>query len=72
MQIVIWKLGNLDHNIYPTDNAIDNLYNKLNNIDPSKTNHIIVGADVEVEILEVESAPQHILKDRTKQLKEIN
>jgi hypothetical protein len=51
-KIRLWKLGNLEHKISPTQAAIQRLYEILSEVDNTKTEDIIWGPGIDVEVVE--------------------
>lgn len=58
MKIALWNLGSLEHNIVPTQKAIDRLRELVKNLDENKEElqHLIVGPEVSVKIVDTEDA----------------
>lgn len=56
MKIILWRLGSLEHKIFPTAQAVKNLENILLNIDTSEEIfNIVWGPDIDVKVIDVEN-----------------
>lgn len=60
-KIILWKLGNLEHRIMPTQLAIDRLAKLIKEAPPGDF-HVIWGPDIEVVVLDVPTGATHIIQ----------
>lgn len=54
MKIVLWRMGSVEHNKYPSTQAVQKLANIIANMQESEINHIVWGPDLDVQIIDVE------------------
>ena len=55
MKIILWKLGSLEQKIFPTQTAIMKLQDMISKLDSEKTNHVIWGPELYVQVVDVEN-----------------
>lgn len=69
MKICLWRLGSLEHKIYPTTAAVERFKRVLANALEEENSHLVWGPDVDVKVIDVNDFDsevfdlQAILKD---------
>jgi hypothetical protein len=67
MKLFIWKIGNLEHQIYPSATVVDKLRETVSNVvddlDNKKHAHLIWGPDLDIEVLDIDDNAQHVVLD---------
>lgn len=73
MKIRLWKLGSLEHNVYPTKESINNLKTKLVEIKASEEDifDLIWGPEVSLEIIDIDCSVEDYVVDESGKLVKI-
>lgn len=63
IRIVVWKLGNLEHKIIPSKEAIETLAGIISQWDGKENLHVVWGPDLEVQVVSVLPGDIHVVYD---------
>ena len=72
MKIRLWSLGNLEHNIIPTKEAVDKLKKEIDALPKEGVGDIVWGPELTCTVIDTGEEATDIIKSITDQIKELD